>query len=177
MTIVHVGELTIGEVVPGATVACDAGVAGINAALPDIQARLAALAGFNPQPFSFDAQLAQAESIVTSTQLAIQFALPAPSLDFQIAMKEAQIAELLVIIEGINAQLSLVLGVQALLVAAGVSAYAYDGPVNGLGAAVTGELAGGLPGASPTASCNALVLVTPLPATWGDMSQLFKVSP
>ncbi len=80
------------------------------------------------------------------------------------------------IIEGINAQLSIVLGVQSLLVAAGVSAYAYAGTVNELGAAVTGELSGGLPGGSPTAPCNAIVLVTSLPATWSDMSQLFKVS-
>lgn len=177
MTIVHVGELTIGAAVPGATIACDAGKAGINGALPDITARLTALADFNPQAFDFVAQLAQAEATVASINLAILTALPAPSFDAQLATITALVAELSVTVTAINGQLSLVLAVQSLLAAAGVSAYAYSGAVNGLGGDVAAELSGGLPGGAPTDPCNALVLVTASPVTWDAMAQVFKVTP
>jgi hypothetical protein len=177
MTIVHVGELSIGGAVPGASAAVDAGVAGINGALPDITARLGALAAFSPLPVDFAEQLTLAQSIVVSVQSGIALGLPVPSIADQIAQVSALVAELLATVTAVNAQLSIVLAVKSLLTAAGVSAYAYTGLVNGLGGDVAAELAGGLPGGSPTDPCNAVVLVTATPETWDAMSSFFKVTP
>jgi hypothetical protein len=177
MTATYIGELSIGAAVPGAELAAAAGVGGINGALPDITARLGALAAFAPLPVNFATQLTLAQSIVASVESAIALGLPMPSIDAQIAAVSALVAELLVTVTAVNVQLAAVLAFQSQLAAAGVFAFAYAGAVNALGADFTTALAAGLPGGAPTDACHALVLATTTPATWTVMSQVFKVSP
>lgn len=177
MTTVYIGSLSIGEAVPGAAAAAVAGAAGINAALPDILGRLAALAAFAPLPVDFTAQLALAEQMVASVTLGISLGIPVPSIAAQIAAIAALVADLLAAVASINASLEIVVAFQALLGAAGIHAYAYTGVTAGLGADLTTELAGGVPGGGPTDAANALVLITTTPATWTAMGEVFKVSP
>lgn len=175
--ITYIGELSIGQAVPGATLAAAAGVAGINAALPDLLARIAALQAFAPQPISFAAQLSLAQSMVTSVQTSITLGIPAPSIALQLAAVLALVAQLLAALTGIQGQLSIVTGFQTLCAAAGIHAYAYAGTSGAMGADLTAALSMGTPGGSSSDVCNALVLVTTLGATWTAMAQVFKVTP
>lgn len=177
MTTTYVGELSIGGAVPGAAAAAVAGAAGINAALPDIVARLAALQAFAPLDVSFAAQLALAQQMVTSVQAAITAGIAAPSIASQIAQIAALIAELLAAVSAIAAQLTLITDFQATLGAAGVHVYAYAGQVDDLGSEMSAELSGGVPGGGPTDSAHALILITTTPATWTAMAQVFQVTP
>lgn len=177
MTVQYVGNLSIGGAVPGAAAAAVAGAAGINAALPDILARIAALQAFAPLNVSFAAQLALAQQMVASVQAAITAGISAPSLAVQIAQVAALIAELLAAATAINAQLTIITDFQALLGTAGVHAYAYAGQVQNLGGEMSTELAAGVPGGAPTDASNALVLITTVPATWAAMANVFKVTP
>jgi len=175
--IVYLGELSIGAAVPGANAAVVAGLAGINLALPDILARIAALQAFVPTPVDFGVQLILAQQMVTSVGLAISLGLPVPSILLQIAAIEALILALLATIEAINGQLDILVDIQTQLATSGLHAYAYAGTVGALGGEVTGALASGLPGGSSGDAAHALVFVTTTPATWSAMSLVFKVSP
>lgn len=178
MTVTYVGELSIGEAVPGAAAAGVAGVAGINAALPDIQARIDSLLAFSPAAVDFAAQLALANQIVTSITAAIAGGLTPPSIATQLAEIAALLAALQAAAVSINAQLTIITDFQALLTSAGVHAYAFAGDVEDLGNELDAELAAGLPGGGgPTEDVDALVLVTNVGATWTAMSQIFQVSP
>jgi hypothetical protein len=178
MTVTLVGELSIGESIPGAAAVGVAGVAGINAALPDIQARLDALLGFSPTPIDFAAQLTLLNETMVSVNLAIAGGIVPPSIAAQIAEVSAQIAALLAAVVSINAQLGIILDFQALLTNPGVFAYAFAGQVEDLGDELDAELAAGLPGGGgPTESVDALVLITNVGATWTAMSQIFQVTP
>jgi hypothetical protein len=177
MSLVYCGELTIGGAVPGANACAIAGYAGINAALPDITEKLAALLAFVPTPVDFQLQLQLAQQMVASVQASITLGLPVPSIAAQIAIVTALIADLTASVVSISAQLGIITDFQALLGAAGVHVYAYAGPANGLGGEVTTALATGLPGGAPTDATNALVLATTVPATWTAMAQVFQVVP
>lgn len=178
MTLLYVGELTIGEALPGAAAAAAAGISGINGALPDIQARLTALAAFSPAPINFATQLTLAQSIVTSIQAGITAGLPVPDISAQIAAISALIAELLATVTVINGQLDIVLTFQGLLAAAGVHVYAYSGRADQLGPELDTELAGGVPGGGGgSEACNALALITTVGATWDAMGEVFQVTP
>jgi hypothetical protein len=177
MSVTYLGSLSIGDALPGAVAVAAAGVAGIGLALPDIQARLAALASFSPLPVDFAAQLALALQMVASVQTSIALGLSPPSIALQIAIIAALVLELEAAIVAISVQLDIVLDFQALLGAAGIHAYAYAGQVQDLGSEMATELAGGVPGGAPTDASNALVLVTTTPATWTAMGQIFQVTP
>jgi len=177
MSIVYAGSLTLGAAIPGATAAAAAGASGIGLALPDIQARLAALLAFNPQPIDFAADLVLAQQMVTSLSAAIALGLTPPSMAAQIAAINALIAELLANVSAVNAQLEIILAFQGLLASAGVHTYAYAGPVNAFGSEFSAELSAGVPGGSPTQASNAVVLLTTIGATWDAMAQVFKVGP
>jgi hypothetical protein len=162
---------------PGVAVGFAAGIAGINLALPDIQARLDALAAFAPQvEISFAANIAVAQSIAASLQAAISAGLSPPSLSAQIAIVAALVAALEIAVGQINAQLTVLIDLSALLDAAGVFLYSYSGRSDGLGPALDTELSTGFPGGTAGQQCNALVLATTTPGTWDAMSELFKVS-
>jgi hypothetical protein len=177
LTVAYVGSLSIGDAVPGAATVAAAGVAGISAALPDITARLEALAAFAPLPVDFTAQLVLAQQMLASVQLGISLGIPVPSIAAQIAAIVALVAELSAALAAINAQLEIIVDFQALLGAAGIHAYAYAGDTDQLGPELTAELAAGVPGGAASDPANALVLVTTLSATWTAMGSVFKVTP
>lgn len=177
MTVTYIGSLTIGGAEPGAAVAASAGIDGINAAFPDIEARIEALASFSPAPIDFGLSLAIANSIVTSVTAAIAGGLPAPTLDIQIAIVSAQLAALEAQALAIQAQLQVVLDFQALLGAAGVHSYVYAGRVDQFAIEFADELFFGLPGGAPDDHANAVILFTSVPGTWSALAELFKVTP
>jgi hypothetical protein len=170
MTITALGTLDVGVAVPGALTAVGAGIAGINGALPDIQARIDALLAFTPSPVTFAAQLALAAQITASINDAISLGLPVPSISDQIAQVAAVIAALEAQVAAVNAQLTILTGLLAPLAVAGIDAYAFDGARNALG----GELGTALGGS--TAHANALVLVTTDPSAWAALGVIVKVS-
>ena len=103
--------------------------------------------------------------------------MPVPDISAQIAAIAAQIASLLAAVVAVNAQLTIVTDFQALLEAAGVHVYAFAGQTNQLGPELDTELAGGVPGGSPTDPANAIVLITTVPSTWDAMEEVFQVTP
>ncbi len=171
MTITAIGTIDLSTAIPGAAIGASAGLTGINAALPDIEARLTALLAFTPAPIDFTAQLALAQSIVVSIQSGIALGLPVPDISAQIAAVAALIASLTVQIALANAQVTILVDLQATLTAGGVAAYAYDGAIANFGS----ELATALGGSGT--HCNALVLLTTIPATWTAMGAVLKVTP
>lgn len=171
MSLVSVGSLSLAVAVPGAAGAAVAGAAGINAALPDIEARIAALASFAPSPGDFSADISLANNIIADANLAISVGLTPPSLSAQIAIIAALVADLEAAVVSINANLTIVTDLISLLAAAGVDAYAWDGANDAFGPALTTALGAG------TAHCSGLVLKTTSGATWTAMSTLFKVVP
>jgi hypothetical protein len=175
--ITYVGGMSVGDAVPGAVDAAAAGAAGINAAIPDIQARLDSLLAFAPVNVDFAAQLSLAQATLASIQAGISLGLPVPSLAAQIAQVAALVAELLAAITSINAQLSIITALQAHFGAAGLHVYAYTGQVGDLSAELYLELEGGVPGGSPTDAANGLLLLTTVPATWAALAQILKVTP
>jgi hypothetical protein len=177
MTVVYLGELSIGLAVPGCSAAVDAGIAGITGTLDNLLAQLTALNAFLPVPIDFTAQLALAQQMVLSVQHAISVGLPVPSLAAQVAIIAAKVAELTASITAITAQLTVLVDLQEPLTAAGVFAYAYDGATADLGNELDSALGGGVPGGTAGQHANAFVMVTTIPATWDAMGQIVKVTP
>lgn len=176
--ITPVGELTLGETIPGAVAVGVAGAAGINLALPNIQETLDALLAFSPAPVDFNAQLNLALQTVASIQAGISAGLTPPDIAAQIAIIAAQIAALAANVGTINAQLTIITDFQSLLSAAGIFVYAYAGDVGDFGTELQAEIGAGIPpSVDPGDNCNGLVLLTTVPATWAAMSEVFKVSP
>lgn len=172
MTLVALGNVSVGAAVPGCATACAEGTAGINGALPDITARVGALAAFTPTAdVNFAAQ--QAVSIQTTAALAaaILGGLPEPKMQLQADMANALKGTLELQTNAVNASLEVITDLTVALAPVGVAAYAYDGPVGTLAAELAVEL-----GAEVT-HCNALVLVVRDPAVWAALSQVMKVSP
>jgi hypothetical protein len=177
VSLAYLGGLTIGAALPGGASAAAAGELGINGALPDIQARITALAAFSPSLGNFTADLATAGQIIASINAALTGGITPPSLAAQLAAVAALVAELQAAALDVNAQLQIVLGFRALLATAGMHGYVYQGATNALGGALTDELATGFPGGGATAPAKVIVLGTTSDATWAAMSQVFKVAP
>jgi hypothetical protein len=163
MTVTYIGSLSIGASIPGS-------VATLELALPDIQARLAALASFAPTAVSYSAQIAVAQSIVTGISASIAAGITPPSIS-------AQFAAVALLIADLTAQISAIGEFSDLMAVTGIHAYAYAGAANLLGAGFTTELSGGLPGGAPGDHVDALVLATSIGSTWTAMSNVFKVTP
>lgn len=181
MTATYVGSLDIGGSIPAATAAATAGVGGINAAFPDVAARLAALeaevaalATMPPLP-SFADMLTRANALVSAITLAIATPglPPPPSISSAIAALSATIADLTTMTAALSAQLSVITTFQGFLTAAGIEAIAFDGDVS----TFAGDVGGALVAHIPTGHCNALTLATANGATWASMSSVFKVTP
>lgn len=178
MTITALGSLTVGDINPGAANAVAAGQAGISGALPDLTAKLTALASFTPTPVDFAAQLSLAQQVVAGVQLAITAGISPPSINTQIAEVAAQIGAITAQIAAVNAQLSIIAGLAAPLSVGGIRAWAYSGQVGNAGGELGAELAAGVPGGTgPTQSCNALIVLTTSPAAWSALSAVLKVTP
>jgi hypothetical protein len=176
MSVDYLGSLTIGGAAPGGLALAAAGQAGIGLALPDIQARLTALASFAPTPPSLQGDIALAQSIIASLQAAIAVGVQPPSMDAQVAIVAALVAQLSASMLAINAQLTIIANFASVLSSAGIHAYAFSGQADQLGPELTVELSGGPPGGAPTDATNGLVFVTTLGATWAAMGQFFKTT-
>lgn len=181
MTAVYVGALTIGAAVPAAGVAATAGSAGIAAALPDLEGRIAqlqaAVAGLSvPLP----PNLADMAARATFNLGAVQLALATPGLPLSLPDLTAAAVALLALVDALlgtvtdlGVKLALIADFQTLLATAGVHVVAYDGAIGSLGT----ELQAAVAGPIPSGHANALALVTTSGATWSAMAQVFKVTP
>lgn len=159
----YVGSLSLAAAVPVvATVFAEA--------IADLEARITALGAAIPTFTPPAVQLELAKSIVAAIEANIALGITPPSIDLQIGLFLAQIAEL-------EASLQIVLDIKNLFAAAGVHVYVYDGDADAFGGELTTELAGGFPGGAPTDHTNAIVLATTSGATWSAMAQVFQVTP
>jgi hypothetical protein len=173
MTLIALGDVSLSDAVPGCATACVEGTAGINGALPDITARIGALAAFTPTAdVDFGAQKAVSIQTTAALVAAIEGGLPAPTMQVQADMADALKVQLEAQVNAVNGSLELIADVSAALGVEGeLAAYAYDGPVGTLAAELAVELG------ADAAHCNALVLVVRDPAVWAALSQIMKVSP
>ena len=172
----YVGSMSIGVAVPAGLSACVAGTAGINLALPDIEARLAALASFSPSLGSFAVDLELANQMIASINAAISVGITPPSISVQLALIAGLIADLSAQIVSINAQLSIIVDISGLLATAGLHVYSYRGAVGSFGGTFTTELSSGFPGGTILEDCNALVLATSSSVAWTAMQSVFKTA-
>lgn len=181
MTATYVGSLSIGASIPAATAAAAAGAGGIDAAFPDVSARLdalnaqiAALATLPPLP-NFAEMLAKANTLVASMTLAIATPglPPPPSIATSIAALLATVTDLTVMTAQLSVQAGVIAAFQAQLSAAGIIAIAHAGAVGTFGTETQAVLSTHI----PTGNINALTLATADPATWAAMSAVFKVTP
>jgi hypothetical protein len=178
VTTTYVGGLSVGVAMPGLTAGLAAGVTGINSALPDIEARLAALLAFSPAPISFAASISLCQATLTGLQASLALGLPVPDISAQIAIVLALIGELEAALGLISAQLTIITDLQAVLAEAGLHVWHYNGAASSLGTGMTTALASGVPsGGGGGATVDALILVTELSATWGAVSATMKVTP
>lgn len=155
------GGILLGAVLP----TLDAAIALVSA---DFAAQLSASAAMvgeltvalsSPQ-LSFAAALSALASFETQFTTAMAFAIAPPSVDIN-ATLEAQLGI-------VTPALSAFVSFKGYL-SASVAAYAYSGPANGLGAAITSvELSSG--------TTAGIVVATDSPATWATIGQLFKTS-
>lgn len=175
--ITYLGALTIGDVIPLAAQAGANGVLGINLAIPDIQARLAALASFAPTPSDFGVDVAIAQGIVASLEAAIAVGVSPPSISAQLAIVAGLVADLRAALDAINVHLSIVTDFLALLETGGVFAYRFNGAANALGGEFATELSAGFPGGGATDTTDALLFATTTPDTWTAMSAVFRIAP
>lgn len=181
MTTTYVGSLDLAASIPAATLAATAGAGGINAAFPDVAARLAALEaqiialGSLPPLPSFADMLTKASALVGALTIAIGTPglPPPPSIATAIAALAATVADLTAMTAALDAQLTVILTFQGFLTAAGIEVIAFDGDVSVFGSEVGGELVTHI----PTGHCNALTLATVNGATWDAMAAVFQVTP
>lgn len=177
MTVAYLGSMTIGVAVLGGFDAATAGQLGIEGALPDLQARIAALAAFNPQPIDYSVSLSIANSIIAGINASITLGIVPPDFSAQIAIVLGIVTDLEAIALDVDAKLTVVVDFLGLLATAGVHLYKYSGNADQLGPEFTTELSGGFPGGSGgSESCNALVLATTNGATWTAMQGVFKTT-
>ena len=157
------GELALLDVMPGV-------VAPLLAAEADLQERITALLGFSATVgLDMSGLITLSAGILSSLETALALGLEAPSLTAQINIVVALTATL-------QAQLALINNLMSLL-AASVSAYAYDGTAGGFGAAIDGEFAGGISGGGAAQHVNALIIATQYPAVWAVIAQIFRTTP
>jgi len=168
--ITSLGSVSLAVALPGANAAGIAGSAGINAALPDIDSRIAALRAFSPAPINFSVDLTLANSIVVSISTGISGGIPVPDIDAQIALVSGLVASLETQVVSINANLSIVTSFLSTLAATGISLYAFDGPQNTLGSELGTALG------SSSMHANAIILVTQNPSSWAAIQAIFKTS-
>lgn len=160
----YVGSLGLSAAVPAvATV--------FASAIAELEGRIAALSAAVPSFTPPSVQLALAKQIVAAIEANIALGITPPSIDLQIGLFLALIAEL-------QASLQIVLDIKNLFAAAGVHVYVYDGDAGDFGTELDAELVAGFPGGSgPTQHANAIILATTITATWSAMSQVFQVTP
>lgn len=174
MSLVPLGSMGIGVAVPGAAASNVALGVVCSIAAPNVSGQITALGSFVPvlSP-NLAQQLAMAEQIIANIEAAIAAFPPIPTLSLQAQIDLALTVRtnLLSLLDLITLKVTLQAEIAALLATAGVSAYAWDGANNALGAALTTEL-----GPSAVHS-NALILHTVSGTTWTAMQSFFKTTP
>jgi hypothetical protein len=180
MTAVFVGTMALDGAIPGAGVAAEAGIDGINAAIPDLSARMASLAAaiqdltLAPPP-NFADMLSRAVQLQTQIALAIATPglIPPPDFGPALIALQALLGSLQVTLGDLDAKVNLIAGFQDLLAAAGVHVVAFTGPIGSFGSEVSAALGGPI----PSGNAYAVVLATTSGATWAAMSQVLRVTP
>lgn len=162
MSLTYLGQISAGAAVPGAGIA-------ISAAIPDLEARIAALLAFQPAEITLAAQLDLALALVAMLQEAITLGIVPPGI-------AAQIAAVLALLGELQAKLTLIQGIVGLFARAGIHAYTYTGGAAAFGSAMLTELAGGFPGGGPADATAAIVIAANIatnPELMEVMSGLF----
>ena len=154
MTITHIGEFTVGGLMPGVVTAYGAVEGNL---LQQLAAKGALKLSLTAGP----------PSVAAAAQIGANVAASVTSPTFGAALTADLVA-----IAAINAQLAALAGIIASLGALGVELYAYTGTAAGFGAAVAGETSSGIPGGSGSDIVNALVLATRFPAVWAALGNL-----
>jgi hypothetical protein len=176
MTITYNGSLALSAAVPGANAAAIAGQAGISTALPDLQARIGAMADFTPVAVDFTATINQLLATIAALQAAIAQGITPPSIAAQIAEVSAQISNLQTDLGAVSANLGIVVAFLNLLTSAGVHSYGYAGAANTFGGEFSTELGSGLPGGGGgSETINGVALLTNVPSTWAAIQSMFGV--
>jgi hypothetical protein len=174
VSLVALGSLSLAVAVPGAAEANAALDVAIGIAAPNVTAQITAAADFSPSAsLSLLDLLAMAESIVANIEAAIAAIPPIPVLDLsaQVTLAASIKVDLEAMLAVVDAQLTIQLAIGALLATGGVVAYAWDGPNDVLGPALTTELGGA------TTQSYAVILYTTSGVTWTAMQGLFKTTP
>lgn len=173
MTARYLGSLTVGGALPGVAALVAAGLSGIGASLPELQSKRDALAGWTPGDISIAAQLTQLEGMIAALKTQQTLGVKPPTMAAQLANIAALIGELSVSIASLEAQRSVLVDAQQLLVTAGVHALQYTGRADRMGAELGGLLASA--GIGPADSTQSITLATTSPAVFEALSQLVKV--
>jgi hypothetical protein len=174
MSLVALGSMSIAVAVPAAAEANAALDVAIGIAAPNVTAQITAAASFTPSlSLSFLDMIALAEQIIANIEAAIAAIPPIPVLDLdaQVNLALSVKADLEAMLLTVNAQLTIQLAIASLLATGGVVAYAWDGPNDALGPALTTALGGA------TTQSYAVILYTTSGVTWTAMSSFFKVTP
>lgn len=159
MSLVYLGSLTTADVCPALPIA-------LASALPRIQAQLAGAINASAQltltPPTIFLALELSTQLVANIQASIALGVQVPALSVQLNL----LASLILSLEIELGALGFDLG------AAGIHAYAYAGPANGLGPALPSSF----PGGATTDFTNALVLATSVPASWIALGAILKTA-
>src|SRR5690606_36690272 len=115
----YIGELTIGAALPAAD-------AAMQAALPDLQNHLAAMASFAPTTGSFADSLLSAEFTVSAIKNVIALGISLPDMDAQYALAIAEVAAL-------ESALALARARSNSLLVGGLHVYRYQGDSDAMG--------------------------------------------
>jgi hypothetical protein len=174
LSLVNLGTLALGVVVPGAATANVALDVACGIAAPNVSAQIAAAASFTPSAsLSLLDLLAIAETILDNINAAIAAIPPIPVLDLsaQVALAASVKADLDAMLLTVQAQVDIQVEIGGLLATGGVVAYAWDGPNSSLGPALTAALGGA------ATQSYAVILYTTSGVTWTAMQALFKTTP
>lgn len=181
MTVATLGTFSIADALPGVGVAVAAGADGLGLALPDVAARITALAASlsalsaMPFPPDFSASLAGAQLTLASVQLAMATpGLLPPSLDAVLTAVRTQLEAIESMLSALVSKAAIIANFQTLMAGGAVALYSFDGARSSLGAELDSAVSASSPGPGATPS-NALVLYTEDPATWSAMHGVFRV--
>ncbi len=143
MALTYAGSLTLGQAIPIALQAQAQLASAVNAALPDVQARVDGLLAVSIQPPpSLSDLIASANALVAS--LSSLLAAPLPDVG---ATADA-LASLQATLGQLSASLAFSVSLGSLLSSAGIHYYVYTGRADQVGSELGGYLSGGLPGGS-----------------------------
>lgn len=145
MALSYVGSMSLAALSPVVYASMGQAAVPMNAAL---QGNLALKASLETSPPTLASIVAAAEEFQTQLDLALASIPPVPSVSFSIADCVSLTASL-------NASVGLMSTLTALLgAAAAIYSFAYAGPANAMGAALTTELASTWPDGAPTSSAT-----------------------